>query len=95
MEIQDFHRRNLVLASLAQTKEPKHYQTGTLLQMDSAECSVDENSGKSVVGEMVETDSAHKKTPALLCYVGIPAADRYCDLPHPSQGRKASRAAAG
>ena len=28
---------------------------------------MDENSGKSFVGEMVGTDSAHKKTHALLC----------------------------
>src|SRR6266481_9974767 len=72
------HRRNqlksktifiaaIFFASLAQAKEPKHHQTGTLLQMDSAECGVDENSGKSVVGELVGTDSAHKKTHALLC----------------------------
>jgi len=38
-----------------------------LLQMDSAECGVDENSGKSFVCEVVGTDSAHKKTHALLC----------------------------
>jgi hypothetical protein len=35
--------------------------------MDSAECGVDENSGKSVIGELVGTDSAHKKSKALLC----------------------------
>jgi len=57
----------LLLASLAQAKEPKAHQSGTLLQMDSAECGVEENSGKSVVGELVGTDSAHKKTHALLC----------------------------
>lgn len=57
----------ILLASLAQAKEPKPHQSGTLLQMDSAECGVDENSGKSFVGEMVGTDSAHKKTHALLC----------------------------
>jgi hypothetical protein len=57
----------LLFASFAHAKEPKHQQTGTLLQMDSAECGVDENSGKSVVGELVGTDSAHKKTHALLC----------------------------
>jgi len=56
----------IFFASLAQAKEPKHHQTGTLLQMDSAECGVDENSGKSMVGELVGTDSAHKKTRALL-----------------------------
>jgi len=58
----------LLLTTLGQAKEkPKHYHTGTLLQMDSAECGVDENSGKSFVGEVVGTDSAHKKTHALLC----------------------------
>jgi hypothetical protein len=57
----------ILCASFAQAKEPKVHQSGTLLQMDSAECGVDENSGKSVVGELVGTDSAHKKTHALLC----------------------------
>jgi len=57
----------VLLASLAQAKEPKVHQNGTLLQMDSVECGMDENSGKSFVGEMVGTDSAHKKTHALLC----------------------------
>jgi hypothetical protein len=57
----------MLFVSFAQAKEPKVHQTGTLLQMDSAECGVDENSGKSFVGEMVGTDSAHKKTHALLC----------------------------
>ncbi len=57
----------ILFASLAQAKEPKVHQSGTLLQMDSAECGVDENSGKSVMGEIVGTDSAHKKTHALLC----------------------------
>jgi hypothetical protein len=57
----------ILFASLAQAKEPKAHQDGTLLQMDSAECGVDENSGKSVMGELVGADSAHKKTHALLC----------------------------
>src|SRR6476469_7163041 len=57
----------ILFASIAQAKEPKVHQSGTLLQMDSAECGVDENSGKSVMGELVGTDSAHKKTHALLC----------------------------
>ena len=57
----------LLFVSMAQAKEPKVHQSGTLLQMDSAECGVDENSGKSFVGEVVGTDSAHKKTHALLC----------------------------
>jgi hypothetical protein len=57
----------ILYASIAQAKEPKVHQTGTLLQMDSAESGVDENSGKSVMGELIGTDSAHKKTHALLC----------------------------
>jgi hypothetical protein len=56
-----------LLASLAQANEPKHYQIGFLLQMDSAEWGVDENSGKIVVGELVGADSAYKKAHALQC----------------------------
>jgi hypothetical protein len=66
----------IMLASVAQAKQPKPHQTGTLLQMDSAECGVDENSGKSVVGELVGTDSAHKKTHALLCQEYILQTDK-------------------
>jgi hypothetical protein len=57
----------VLLASLAHAKEPKRFQSGVLLQMDSVECGVDENSGKSFAGEVLGTDSAHKKTHALLC----------------------------
>ena len=66
----------VLLASLAQAKEPKVHQNGTLLQMDSVECGMDENSGKSFVGEMVGTDSAHKKTHALLCQEYLLQTDR-------------------
>jgi hypothetical protein len=57
----------ILFASFAQAKEPKAHQSGTLVQMDSAACGFDESCGKSVVGELVGTDSAHKKTHALLC----------------------------
>jgi hypothetical protein len=57
----------VLLASLAHAKEAKRFQSGVLLQMDSVECGVDENSGKSFAGEVLGTDSAHKKTHALLC----------------------------
>ena len=66
----------IMLATIAQAKEPKAHETGTLLQMDSAECGVDENSGKSVVGELVGTDSAHKKSKALLCQEYLLQSDR-------------------
>jgi hypothetical protein len=57
----------ILVSSLAFAKEPKRFQTGKLLQMDSVECGLDENSGKSFAGEMLGTDSAHKKTHELLC----------------------------
>lgn len=57
----------VLVSSFAFAKEPKHFQTGKLLQMDSVECGIDENSGKGFAGEMLGTDSAHKKTHALLC----------------------------
>ena len=65
-------RRKLVLATIllaaaAQAKDAKHYESGQLLQMDSVECGYDEKDGKSLAGEMLGTDSGHKKTHALLC----------------------------
>jgi hypothetical protein len=57
----------LLMAGFAYAREPKHYESGVLLQMDSAECGMDENSGKSFAGELIGTDGAHKKTHALLC----------------------------
>ena len=56
-----------VLATMAYAKDAKPFQHGKLLQMDSVACGVDENSGKSFAGEMLGTDSAHKKTHELLC----------------------------
>jgi len=56
-----------LLAALAQTKEPKHFQSGKLLKMQSVKCGTDEKNGKSVAGEMLGTDSSHMKTHELLC----------------------------
>ena len=57
----------IMLACFAQAKEPKPYQAGTLLQMDSAECGVEEKSGKTLAGEVLGTDSAQQKKRVLLC----------------------------
>jgi hypothetical protein len=65
----------ILLAGFANAKEPRHYQSGTLLQMDSVECGVDENSGKSITGELIGTDSGHKKTHELLCQEYLLRAD--------------------
>jgi hypothetical protein len=57
----------LVLASAAFAKEPKPYQTGKILQMDSVQCGLAEKDAKSFAGEMLGTDSGSKKTQELLC----------------------------
>lgn len=57
----------MLVAILAQAKEPKHYQSGKLLKMESVKCGTDEKNGKSLAGEMIGTDSAHMKTHELLC----------------------------
>jgi hypothetical protein len=65
-----------ILCSLAYAKEPKVYQTGKLLQMDSVACGVDEKDAKSVAGEMLGADSGHKKTHELLCQEYVLETDR-------------------
>jgi hypothetical protein len=63
-------KRLLVIALLsivAYAKEPKHYQSGRLMKMESVKCGTDEKNGKSFSGEMIGTDSSHMKTRELLC----------------------------
>ncbi len=57
----------VLVATIVQAKEPKHYQTGKLLKMQSVKCGTDEKNGKSLAGEVVGTDSSHMKTHELLC----------------------------
>jgi hypothetical protein len=57
----------LLLAAAAYAKEPRAYLSGKLLQMDSVQCGVDEKDAKSFAGEIIGTDSGHKKTQQLLC----------------------------
>ena len=56
-----------MIASVAQAKDQKHYQTGKLLRMDSVPCGMDQKNAKSLAGEMLGTDSAHMKTQEVLC----------------------------
>jgi hypothetical protein len=58
---------SILLAAAAYAKEPRAYQSGKLLRMDSVQCGVDEKDAKSFTGEMIGTDSGHKKTQELLC----------------------------
>lgn len=57
----------VLFAAVVQAQEPRRYQSGKLLQMDSVKCGTDEKNGKTVAGEMPGTDSAHMKTRELLC----------------------------
>src|SRR5437868_14479486 len=57
----------IAFSSAAYAKEPKAYQSGKLLQMDSVSCGVDEKDAKSFTGQLIGTDSGHKKTQELLC----------------------------
>ena len=57
----------LGVASAALAKDPKPYQTGKLLQMDSVQCGTAEKNSTSVAGEMLGTDSGSKKTQEVLC----------------------------
>lgn len=79
----------VLLAAAAYAREQKTYQSGKLLQMDSVQCGVDEKDAKSFAGEMVGTDSSHKKTQELLCQEYLLQTDRMIyrirpkDVKHP------------
>ena len=75
-------RKTLVLAALAfaavplQAKDKPAYERGVLVQMDSASCGFSEKDGKTLVGELIGTDSQHKKTQQVLCQEYILRTDR-------------------
>src|SRR5437763_17131078 len=57
----------MLIATAAQAREPRHYQSGKLVKMESTKCGTDEKNGKSLAGEMIGTDSSRMKTRELLC----------------------------
>jgi hypothetical protein len=57
----------VLVASVVYAKDVKPRQSGKLMQMESVACGVDENSANSLAGQLIGTDSAHKKTHELLC----------------------------
>jgi len=66
----------LLLSAAAYAKDQRAFESGTLLQMDSVDCGLDQKSGKSFAGEMIGTDSAHQKTHTLLCQEYVLQTDR-------------------
>ena len=57
----------ILLASPAFAKEPKAYQSGTVVQMASVPCEVSERDAEGLSGEVIRTDSGHKKTQEPVC----------------------------
>jgi hypothetical protein len=55
------------LASVALAKDPKPYQTGTLLEMDSVACGSSEKAKTSVAGGVAGTDSGSQNSGRVLC----------------------------
>jgi len=66
----------LGLATAAYAKEPKRYQSGRVLQMDSVPCVSAEKDGKSFAGEVLGTDSGSKKTQEVLCHEYVLQAEK-------------------
>jgi len=66
----------VALASTALAKDPKPYQTGKLLQMDSVQCGTAEKDATSLAGEMLGTNSGNKKTQQVLCQEYVLQAQR-------------------
>lgn len=64
-----------LIASAAQAKEPRRYQTGKLVKMESVKCGTDSKDAKSLAGEMIGSDSSHMKTKELLCQQYVLATD--------------------
>lgn len=55
------------LSTMAFAKEPRFYQNGRIMNMESSPCGYAEKSGKTVLGEIVGTDGGHKNTKEMLC----------------------------
>ena len=74
----------VLFTSAALAKEPRPYQTGKLLQMDSVPCGMAEKDAKSFAGEMLGTDSGSKKTQEVLCQEYVLESERviYRIRPH-------------
>lgn len=57
----------ICFTALAYGKEPKRFQTGTLMRMDAVHCGVAEKDAKSLTGQLLGTDSSNKKSEEVLC----------------------------
>jgi hypothetical protein len=56
-----------LLSLAAFGKEPRFYQKGQLVNMESVSCGYAENSGKTLKGQILGTNGGHKNTKEMLC----------------------------
>lgn len=66
----------ILLAALAYGRDPKPFQSGVLMQMNSVQCGYDEKDGQNVAAQILGTDSTQKKTHELLCQEYVLRTDR-------------------
>ena len=57
----------LAVAPITLAKDPPDYDKGLLLSMESTSCGYAEKDAKSITGQIIGTDSSHKKTQEVLC----------------------------
>jgi hypothetical protein len=62
-------------ATAAYAHDPKPYETGKLLQMNSVHCGVTEKDSHSALSEIVGTDDGSKKSQEVLCQEYVLQAD--------------------
>lgn len=57
-------------------KDQPFYEKGVLMSMESSTCGMAEKDGKTVAGEILGTDAAHKQTQEVLCQEYVLQSDR-------------------
>lgn len=57
----------LIAAPITLAKDPPDYEKGLLLSMESTACGLAEKDAKTISGQILGTDSAHKNTQEVLC----------------------------
>jgi hypothetical protein len=66
----------LLEAPLLFGKDQPFYEKGVLMSMESSTCGMAEKDGKTVAGEILGTDAAHKQTQEVLCQEYVLQSDR-------------------
>jgi hypothetical protein len=79
----------MLFAPALLAKDPPVYDKGRLLSMESTSCGYAEKDGKTIAGEVLGTDAAHKNTQEVLCQEYLLQSDRMIyrlrpkDVKHP------------